>query len=195
MNKKKLFLLTAVTALTSTVLLGAAMFTKTNGFQFEKAAASEHQYSHTFTYEDILDYDEDYAILYKTTKNGNVFATQNCTLLPYSEMGDSTNNYIFKIINYGCPDYIYHDMTIFRVVFDVITDCYVENAVSGSVITTVYNYDGTTEPAVSHKMDYDYIGEDDGLYYYSLDYTFSFYEKTQQYVSIDSIVVNYSCTY
>ena len=201
MNKKKLFLLTAVTALTSTVLVGVAAFTNVNGAKLSKTTAGDAvPHEIVFTNEHISEwmYDDDYAMseLSTSTELGYPFKTTNVEMGTNGgliERGfNGTDSFIYRMYNcfweYGNKD-SYAFFTI-----DLEMDVDVAYSVQAKVYYTEHYDDGKSKSDGKRIKNFDVITEVEGMLY-KLQCNVGFEQAANDYLTIDSVVINYSCTY
>ena len=201
MNKSKIFLLAAVTALAGGALVGVASLSKTNNAQFAKASVGDPVAHHiAFEKGDAKNvrFDNEHSCytfdLSHKTPNGNDFeasvVTIKCYVAENITIGGESDDFIFKVNNPAFPYYIDEDYKRVTIGFDYLVD--VESSVYGTVDRTVcYNQ---TEPSYQRKTkDFEDLSYDGYEGY--LDYTFDFSSQYQEYVAIHSIDFYYSCTY
>ncbi len=151
-----------------------------------------------FGKEDITEFEVDsgYALaeVAKTTDAGNRFASSMIEIQDYTTEGPSQggedDNYLFLIHHYGWQ-YDYLDSTVaFSISFDMKVD--VEESITATVTRTVHYDDGESQSNSQKAEAFDIVSDETGSL---LEYEFKFTNKDYQYVTIDAVTVNYSCTY
>lgn len=203
MNKSKIFLLAAVTALAGGALVRVASLSKINNAQFAKASVGDPVAHHiTFTNQDFSvwekDQDSEYVLaeLTHNTDNNYPFKTKEFELYTSSEKGiikgTSSDEFIVKMYS-GSTQYKLDDWSYIYIKFDMEVD--VEDSVLVTVDYTTHYNDGESESDSKQKGIHFSVDEEAGGLLYELSYNFSFTNKFYEYVTIDSIDVYYSCTY
>lgn len=200
MNKNKVFLLAAVTALTGGALVGVASFTKGSGSSLSKTTAGDAvPHEMVFTNENISEFYKEgkdaLAELSFITPSGNEFTSKSIELVDNSSEGPSrgysTDGYIFKINNSTWLDYLSFEDYIYME-FELFVD--VENSVSGSFEVSYCYDDGVSESSTVTDT-IDFTSTDDEGVLFSLYYCLYFENINYRYLTIDSITIDYSCTY
>ncbi len=197
MNKKNV--LAAVAGISVSAVAAVCLLTiggKTPLFVLGTDGSVPHQV--VFGKEDVTEFivDSGYALaeVAKTTDAGNRFASSMIEIQDYTTEGPSQggedDNYLFLIHHFGWShDYV--DSTVaFSISFDMKVD--VEDSITATVTRTVHYDDGESQSNSQKAEAFDIVSKETGS---SLEYEFKFTNKDYQYVTIDAVTVNYSCTY
>ena len=204
MNKNKIFLLAAVTALTGGALVGAAAFTRGSSFNFAKASGGD-PVAHTITFAagdaKNVRFNDQYSYytfdISKKTSAGNDFEASVVAMHCYSTdditLGEQGDGFLFRFANPGYPYYLDSNHKSFALNFDMKLDAGVEP--SGHLYRTVRYHVPDTDPSDDTKANEEIDLYDLGGGEYCLDYTFAFKNEYQEYITIKSITIEYSCTY
>ena len=197
MSRKSLLAIASIAG-ASVLAIGTLFATKTNTFFFVNGGgAIDH--SIVFGNQDIGDYLEEdgfaIASLSKATDAGNLFQATDLYVQDYTGagpiLGQAGDDYLFLIHHYGWQ-YGYVDPTIaFYVSFEMNVD--LASGVEAFVTYTTHYDDGANKSTSTKNADIDMVTDDD--LEYLLEYSYVFDNKYYDYVTIDSITINYSCTY
>ena len=197
MSKKSLLAIASIAG-ASVLAVGAVFASKISSpFFVHGGGAVDH--SLVFGNQDIEDYLEEdgYAIasLSKVTDAGNTFQATDLYVQDYTEsgpiLGEAGDDYLFLIHHYGWQ-YGYADPTIaFYVAFEMNVD--VASGVTAFVTYTTHYNNAGSQSTSTNNADFDIVTTDD--LEYLLEYTYVFDNKYYDYVTIDSITIEYSCTY
>ena len=199
MSKKSLLAIASIAG-ASVLAIGTLFASKANSpFFVHGGGAVDH--SLVFGNQDIGDYLEEngyiVASLSKTTDAGHAFQATDLYVQDYTEagpiLGEVGDDYLFLIHHYGWQwEEKYIDPTlVFHVEFEMNVD--VASGVTAYATYTTHYDDGTNQSTSTKNADFDIVTTDD--LEYLLEYSYVFDNKYYDYVTIDSITINYSCTY
>ena len=168
-----------------------------------KSYADPVPVNHTikFTYENVsfFEYDdtEDEYIAEdsKKTEADNTFRSSDITIYSASitnpVLGDSENNYIFKLDHVAYPYYTYSSSPIF-IAFEMNLD--IAGPVTAIVNRTIhYHKDDVQSNATEDEAFLELDNVDDK--HYGWAYEFYFENQYQDYVTINYIEIRYACSY
>ena len=197
MSKKSLLAIASIAG--ASVLAIGAVFASKTGSPFFVHGGGAVDHSLVFGNQDIGDYLEEdgyvVASLSKTTDAGNAFQATDLYVEDHTDagpiLGEAGDDYLFLIHHRGWQ-YGYIDTAIaFHVEFEMNVD--VASGVTAYATYTTHYDDGTNQSTSTKKADFDIVTTDD--LEYLLEYNYVFGNKYYDYVTIDSITIEYSCTY
>ncbi len=197
MNRKPILTIASI-ACASVIAVTALFAVKANSPSFVFGTGSV---KHTIVFDngDISDYlevgGEAAGELSVTTDAGNTFKSTDLIIYDYTGAGPvrggTSDDYLFLIHHYGWQ-YGYVDTTpVFTIDFEMNVD--VTSGVTAFATYTTHYDDGENTSFSTKNADFDIVTSDD--LEYLLEYRFFFANKYFDYVTIDSITIEYSCTY
>ncbi len=197
MNRKSILPITAITG--ASVLAITALFAiQGTRASFVLGEGNSVPHEIVFDKDDVGEVlsEEGYYLtdLSTTTAAGNTFASTNLEIYDTSStgllVGGESDDYIFLIHNpswkYYVPGY-----AVFTIDFEMNVD--IAEGVTATLTRTTH-YDDGSSSSDSQKVEDFLILTDDNLAY-TMEYTFEFENKNYEYVTIDAVTINYSCTY
>ena len=199
--KNKTFIIYSILSCAALATIGALSFSNQK-VNISSSADPTVPHEIKFTYEDISFFEMDdvnyecIAEVSKTTDAGNTFRSSDITIKEtyYTNpvKGDSEHNYLFKLENGGYPYYAYNAKEAIYIEFQMNLD--VAGPVTAIVNRTCHYNDGENQSNSTESEDFLELDNVDNKYY-GLGYTYEFDNQYYDYVTINYIQINYSCSY
>lgn len=196
--KNKIFIIYTILNCAALAAVGAFSFSN-HKVNISSSADPTVPHEIKFTYENIINVlDDGYLFIVELSKKtdvGNDFIIDTCEIYNTYEsspsQGDADHNYIFKI---NQPNWKYESLysdKVFYFYFEMNLDA--ANPITAQINWTTHYDDGENTSDSTNTEDFDILTEDDKSYL--IDYTFKFSNKYHEYVTINYIQINYSCSY
>ena len=200
MKVKSLITYTLLTC-TASITIGVMLFNQ-KSFNVQTKADQSVPHTITFTYQDISFFEideekfEGIAEVSKETDSGNIFRSSDITIYEtyYTNpvKGNAENNYLFKLEHYGYPYFVYDDMSAIYIAFEMNLD--IPSSVTANVNITRHYHNGASESDSPETEEFlELLNEENKHYGFGYEYVFD--NQYYEYVTIDSIVISYSCSY